>query len=170
MDSTCIVYLVPNWILDGPGLMWLACLGTIVFGAVLEGVILGRRLFVGRMSAGGNRLASSTLFYGGQLTIGYLLMLIIMTYSGPLFLSVVVGLMLGHALFNAQDAIFSLDNCRRRKNEPRGGDISNPQLNNGGHDEVEAENGRNQETAPSSQIEIKPFVPEGVTPCCQNYI
>lgn len=48
----------------------------------------------------------STLIYGGvQLTIGYFLMLVVMTYSGPLFLCVVVGLVMGHAAFNARGAM-----------------------------------------------------------------
>jgi hypothetical protein len=47
----------------------------------------------------------STLFYGLQLTMGYFIMLVIMTYSGPLFVSTVGGMMIGHVIFNAQDAL-----------------------------------------------------------------
>lgn len=40
------------------------------------------------------------LFYAVQLTMGYFIMLVVMTYSTPLFISVILGLVLGHLMFN----------------------------------------------------------------------
>merc|ERR1711933_684484 len=61
------------------------------------------------MEAGPLRLLVSAVFYGFQLAIGYILMLIIMIYSGALFLAVVLGLVIGHVLFNAKDAILPIN-------------------------------------------------------------
>merc|ERR1719410_1636391 len=60
------------------------------------------------MEAGTRRLLVSAIFYGLQLTMGYLLMLIIMIYSGALFFAVILGLVIGHILFNAKDAIMPI--------------------------------------------------------------
>ena len=44
--------------------------------------------------------ALTLLLYAFQVTAGYLLMLVSMTYHVPLFFSVVIGLTLGHAVFS----------------------------------------------------------------------
>ena len=60
------------------------------------------------IAVGGNPTAVSMalksqalLLYGTQCSAGYLLMLVSMTYHAVLFLGVVLGLVLGHACFNA---------------------------------------------------------------------
>jgi hypothetical protein len=103
IGSTCVIYLFPQWVLSTPGKFALGCLGSILFGILLEYVLWKRRL-VYTMSPGRRRLILSVLVYGLQLSMGYFIMLVIMTYSGPLFVSVVGGLMMGHAIFNAQDS------------------------------------------------------------------
>lgn len=101
-DTTCVIYLFNQWTLDSAGALVGACFGTIFFGIALEAVIWKRRSVVPSFPHGGwSRLIASTAFYGVQLTMGYLIMLVVMIYSAPLFVSVVVGLMMGHALFNA---------------------------------------------------------------------
>jgi hypothetical protein len=42
--------------------------------------------------------------YAFQVTAGYLLMLVSMTYHAPLFISVILGLTLGHAVFSVYSA------------------------------------------------------------------
>ena len=103
MGTTCVIYLFPTWVLSSSAKLVAACLGSILMGILLEYVLWKRRL-VSQVPKGNVRLALSSLVYGVQLSLGYLVMLVIMTYSGPLFLSTVVGLMVGHAVFNAQDS------------------------------------------------------------------
>jgi hypothetical protein len=107
-STTCIIFLFQSWVLDTGGKYALAFLGTILIGIGLEKLIQQRRKVMGAMGAGRKRLVVSATFYGIQLTIGYMLMLIIMIYSGALFMATVLGLVSGHVFFNASDAIWPL--------------------------------------------------------------
>ena len=102
--STCVIYLFRSWVLSTPLKFALAAFGSIALGVSLEYVLRARR-GVYALPPGMRRLVLSTAFYGLQLTMGYFIMLVIMTYSGPLFVSTVGGMMIGHVLFNAQDAL-----------------------------------------------------------------
>jgi hypothetical protein len=110
VGSTCVIYLFPNWILSSVGKLVVACLGSLAFGVALEYVISQRRRYCCGLSTKQHtsssrhkRLLISAVFYGTQLIMGYAIMLIIMIYSVPLFLSAVTGLVGGHVLFNAKD-------------------------------------------------------------------
>jgi len=105
VGKTCIIYLFPNWILSSAGKLVAACIGSIGFGCLMELLMSQRRNLLDTFPPGVNRLALSAVIYGVQLTMGYSLMLIIMIYSVPLFFSVVLGLVGGHILFNAKDAL-----------------------------------------------------------------
>jgi Ctr copper transporter family len=155
-DPTCVIYLFPSWVLTTAGSLAGACVGTIFFGMALEAVIWKRRSTVQSFPGGWKRVGVSTVSYGLQLTLGYMLMLVIMTYSGPLFMCVILGLMSGHAIFNTGSTKAKtkctvvtgcveqpLDSCR----------IENDV---GGSPNSESSNGNG------------PNVPEGITPCCQN--
>jgi len=74
------------------------CFGSILFGIALEWVLYKRRT-VYALPAGYRRLILSALVYGVQLTMGYFIMLLVMTYSGPLFLSCISGMVSGHVIF-----------------------------------------------------------------------
>lgn len=154
LDSTCVIYLFPEWVLSTPGKLAGAAIGSILFGMLLEGVIRGRRDIVQTMPVSWKRLGVSSTIYGMQLMMGYLLMLVVMTYSAPLFLSVIIGLMLGHIVFNAKD-IMKADRDDRNKKDYDVSDTS-------------------EEVRPCCQDEssststAKSNVPEGATPCCQN--
>jgi len=171
-DTTCIIYLFPNWVVSSRGKLIVASLGTILASMSLELVIFQRRVYHSRMSEGYKRLLTTTLLYGLQLTMGYLLMLVIMTYSGVLFLCTILGLMMGHAVWNAKDALWkpSKKNEKRRSVAPS------------------IEDGQQQTTAAAAMLltEISDTssnyakgvieddndndmdVPEGATPCCMN--
>jgi Ctr copper transporter family len=149
MNPTCVIYLFPGWVLSSSGKVAAASIGTLLFGIALEAVIWKRRSVVQSFPAGWKRLMASTLFYGLQLTMGYMIMLVVMTYSGPLFMCVIFGLMGGHALFNARATVATKLNSV-------------------------AVCGTEQPIA-SSETEIEhqdsansPIVLEGFTPCCQN--
>ena len=105
-SSTCVIYLFPQWVLDTEWKYLLAVLGTVFLAIFLEKFIQQRRKAMATMDYGTKRLVASAGFYGIQLIIGYILMLIIMVYSVVLFMSVILGLVIGHVLFNARDAIF----------------------------------------------------------------
>lgn len=142
IDSTCIIYLFSSWVLTSRGQLFGASLGTIVLGILLELLLHRRRIIMWKLIPGRKRLAVSGLLYGLQLIMGYVLMLIIMTYSGPLFFSVIVGLVGGHTMFNAEDALYR----ERRKGV------------------VDGSTG----TATASEDWGAENVPDGFTPCCQN--
>mmetsp|Transcript_3056 Transcript_3056/g.7205 ORF Transcript_3056/g.7205 Transcript_3056/m.7205 type:complete len:773 (+) Transcript_3056:153-2471(+) len=107
-SSTCVIVLFESWVLNTPFKYGLAVVGTIFLAIGLEKFIQQRRRAMARMEVGTKRLMTSAAFYGVQLMIGYVLMLIIMIYSGVLFLSVILGLVVGHILFNARDAIWPI--------------------------------------------------------------
>jgi copper transporter 1 len=96
----CVVYLFPFWIISSKGKMIATCIVTIFLAVLLEGVIFARKAFLQRLPRISVRIALSTLMYGCQLTLAYFIMLVVMTYSGPLFVSVIVGLMVGHLGFS----------------------------------------------------------------------
>jgi len=107
-SSTCVIYLFPSWVLNSIWKYFTAVIGTILLAIGLEKFIQQRRKAMASMEAGTARLVASAAFYGVQLSIGYMLMLIIMIYSVLLFLSVILGLVIGHVLFNAGDAIWPI--------------------------------------------------------------
>jgi hypothetical protein len=162
-SSICIIYLLPQWILTTPGKVLGASFGTLAFGMALEKTIHHRRLVVTMMKPGYYRLAASAFLYGLQLTMGYLLMLIIMTYSGPLFLCVVLGLVGGHVLYNAKDALLvgksNGDVCINRECAEEC-----PQ------DCRTVDDDDMIKSCPCERVEEQEHadVPEGITPCCQN--
>eukprot|EP01082_Thalassiosira_pseudonana_P012323 g11060.t1 g11060 contig48:59168-61539(+) len=107
IGSACVIYLFPQWVLSTPGKFALGCIGSILFGVLLESVLWKRRSIYS-LEPGMRRLILSALVYGLQLTMGYFIMLVIMTYSGPLFVSTIGGMMAGHVLFNAQDSLVKM--------------------------------------------------------------
>jgi copper transporter 1 len=96
----CVVYLFPFWIISSQWKMIASCIATIFLAVLLEGVIFARKAFVNRLPRISVRIFVSTLMYGCQLTLAYFIMLVVMTYSVPLFVSVIVGLMTGHLGFS----------------------------------------------------------------------
>uniref|UniRef100_A0A7S0DH84 Copper transporter n=1 Tax=Amorphochlora amoebiformis TaxID=1561963 RepID=A0A7S0DH84_9EUKA len=104
--EACIIFLFGGWTLDSKWKFSLACLGTVALGMVLEVLILFRR----RIRDPQNKWRRSRflfvslemLSYGTQVLLGYLLMLVAMTYSSPLFGCVIAGLVIGHIAFNLE--------------------------------------------------------------------
>lgn len=105
-SSTCVIMLFPSWVLNSAWKYVLAAIGTFLLAVGLEKFIQQRRKTMEALESGRKRLLVSAALYGVQLTIGYMLMLIIMIYSGVLFLAVVSGLVAGHVFFNAMDAVW----------------------------------------------------------------
>ena len=149
-SSICIIYLFPTWVISSYGKWVFSILATGLFGIFLELVISKRRHYASNMTPGRKRLTLSAVLYGLQLTLGYLLMLVVMTYSGPLFVSVIFGLVGGHILFNAQDAVL------------------------GRSASLKSTIGRNVEDgiivfgSSTEKCINTALIPDGLTPCCQN--
>lgn len=177
LDTACVIYLFPEWVLTTPGALVGASIGTLIAGILLEGVIQQRRQVVKRFRPGYSRLAVSAAFYGIQLTMGYFLMLVVMTYSGPLFLCVVLGLVGGHIFFTAQDAIWKGGKAKKTdkpgettqhlcqgdcKKECTGYCAALENVEQPVHPEGECN--CNSQTDDDDNA----GVPEGGTPCCQN--
>jgi len=185
LDTTCVILLFPSWVLSTPFKFGLACLGAILFGIALE-LVLYKRRSVYALPAGFRRLALSALVYGVQLTMGYFIMLLVMTYSGPLFVSCVTGMVIGHVFFNAQDALVKFVK-EEKNNEPTPRDSSEltsyqngstsgglTSYQRGANNDDVLENGgsccdNERETlAATERTTLKKSVrPSGATPCCQ---
>lgn len=105
-SSTCVIMLFPSWVLNSAWKYVLAVIGTFLLALGLEKFIQQRRKMMEGLESGTKRLLVSGVMYGVQLTIGYMIMLIIMIYSGVLFLAVILGLVTGHVFFNAMDAVW----------------------------------------------------------------
>ncbi|KAL9179401.1 hypothetical protein ACHAXT_008691 [Thalassiosira profunda] len=191
--TTCVIYLFQSWVLTTPGKFTLAALGSILFGILLEFVLWKRRT-VYALPAGARRLCLSALVYGVQLTMGYFIMLVIMTYSAPLFISTVCGMVVGHVLFNAQDSLVKHKDEKKSRIESGGvsetarcepiertttlsnnTELSSYQHSNGGYidpDQVENGIGASLKSPPEEEnlnesSTLRAAVADGVTPCCQ---
>lgn len=194
--SACVIYLFRSWVLTTPLKFAFAVVGSLCLGILLEYVLRARRR-VYALSPGNRRLLMSTLFYGLQLTMGYFIMLVIMTYSGPLFISTVGGMMIGHVIFNAQDALMkrwkemeydgrkdgtedipeaavvTASNARNRElGSYQNGTISVGLVENvnNGYNNVKStpeKDIENLSDMSASSSEIRRDIADGVTPCCQ---
>ena len=115
-NGPCVAYLHRDLILSSPLLLFAAFFLTVLMGVSVEGLAAARRwraktqdaVCLDAMATGGHPVAvsmalktQSLLLYGVQCSAGYLLMLVSMTYHAVLFIGVVVGLVIGHAWFNA---------------------------------------------------------------------
>ncbi|KAL7580501.1 hypothetical protein ACA910_003631 [Epithemia clementina (nom. ined.)] len=117
MRPTCVIFLFSGWVLTSRGKFVLACLATWALGCALEWILHQRRhtIQVWAPFPGWTRLGILSTLYAVQLIMGYLLMLVIMTYNGLLFLSSILGLVAGHILFNSQDVAYLFGKKRRHR-------------------------------------------------------
>jgi hypothetical protein len=120
--KTCVILFFKAWKLDSAGKFAAACLGVFVLGFSIEALICFRRKVVSRkrlflnLSLPLRKLIVIALF-GTNLVLGYLAMLVAMTYSVELFICVVVGLVLGHALLNSHTPVGeTIDPCCASQN------------------------------------------------------
>eukprot|EP00931_Biecheleriopsis_adriatica_P120125 TRINITY_DN95260_c0_g1_i1.p1 TRINITY_DN95260_c0_g1~~TRINITY_DN95260_c0_g1_i1.p1 ORF type:complete len:806 (+),score=162.39 TRINITY_DN95260_c0_g1_i1:355-2418(+) len=108
----CIIFFFQGLELTSAWKFVLAMLATILLGILVEFMVAARRwsapgpskrgtLFKWKLSRRGTK-AWSLLLYAVTRALGYLVMLVTMTYSVELFLSVIVGLTAGHAIFNLE--------------------------------------------------------------------
>jgi len=103
-DAPCINLFFPQWTLNTRERFFLAMAGVLLLGVAIEGVATTRTKYLAKvgLTEGGRRESSvrvqlvMTLCHGLQACMGYLLMLVTMTYSIELFLCTVSGLSVGY--------------------------------------------------------------------------
>lgn len=90
VDDVCVAFLFPGLVLDTPLKFFFACLAVIAMGASIELIALLRR--------NTKSVCLRFLLQALTLTMAYLVMLFVMTYSLELFSCVILGLLLGPLL------------------------------------------------------------------------
>jgi len=99
--SDCIIFLVAPLVLDTATKFVVALVATLALGVCAEFLTFFRRTRLAKAKlARRTRVATMTCVFMTQLTVGYALMLVAMTYRGELFIAVILGIGLGHAMFN----------------------------------------------------------------------
>jgi len=103
-ESDCINLLFKSWTLDSEGKFAAAVIGTFLLAILVELLTYIRREKVAAspklLRLPRRRRAVMGALYLTQVTFGYFLMLIAMTYSAELFIAVILGLFVGHVVFN----------------------------------------------------------------------
>ena len=109
-SQACTLYLFHGWELDDALKFGFACFGTFLAALLCEGLIKMRRklqegkLFKWQKTRSQNAATArdfiGLVLYGVQQVMGYFLMLVVMMYQTELFIMVILGLVVGHAIFN----------------------------------------------------------------------
>ena len=98
----CLVFLFKKFVLDSGLKYVLACMVTIVLGMFTEFIVSLRRRVTQGKDYGLSTKVIKIFLYAMQIGFGYLATLVAMTYSLLLFFMIVIGLTVGHVLFNFQ--------------------------------------------------------------------
>eukprot|EP00667_Euglena_gracilis_P008268 EG_transcript_8365 len=104
--NPCVALLFPQWLLSDVGAFAGACFGVFAVSVLVEGLVRLRRSVQRRRPrtkngwAGYGHGALMVVLYGVNVTLSYFVMLVAMIYQVELFLMVVFGLAVGHALFH----------------------------------------------------------------------
>ena len=104
-ENQCIMLFFEAFTLDSPLKFGFGCVFVFLLGLVIEVLIAFRRSLTQRATAGPDGLTLAwqlaiLAVFALSLVLGYLAMLVAMTYSVELFLCVVAGLVVGHGVFN----------------------------------------------------------------------
>lgn len=102
----CIILFSKKWTLSSSWKFAAGSIGVFLLGFLIEGNVALRRKVLTTLGSTGRvqkamRLVVTGLMYFVNLSLAYLAMLVAMTYSVELFLCVIVGLTLGHMVFNS---------------------------------------------------------------------
>jgi len=107
VPADCIILLFAGWTLDNRIKFAFGAIGTFFLAVLCEVLTWVRRSYLSdsssvRLFRGRRRLlkALKATLFTTQVTLGYFLMLVAMTYQVELFIMVVLGLGAGHTLFN----------------------------------------------------------------------
>jgi len=114
--DACVILLFKSWVLDTRTKFAFGCIGVILLGIAIEGLLCLRREIQSRKILlrirGLTRRASIIFLFALNIGSGYLAMLVAMTYSVELFICMVLGLVIGHGIFNTDASVGeSVDPC-----------------------------------------------------------
>lgn len=100
-DRPCIVLLFKGWRLDSALKFALACITVVLMGIATQGLIALRPIVQQRTSGMSSLSIRSveSIMFGLQVTLGWFMMLVAMTFSTELFCSATGGLIAGHFVF-----------------------------------------------------------------------
>ncbi|KAF4723897.1 hypothetical protein FOZ63_004261, partial [Perkinsus olseni] len=98
-ENPCVILFTPSWVLDTPGKFAMGCIGVLLLGMLVEGLLAARRRYLGYVRRPLMKSLVGALAFGVSVSIAYLAMLVVMTYSCELFICLCVGLAIGHFLF-----------------------------------------------------------------------
>jgi hypothetical protein len=110
-NSPCVALLFRSWSLHTPALMALGFFATFIMGASIEAFASLRRKLQSPGFCNCHNIAPPksralcVALYSIQVTVGYLLMLVSMTYHFVLFSAVILGLVFGHVAFGAASPV-----------------------------------------------------------------
>lgn len=102
-DEQCIVLFFKSLVLDTPAKFAAGCLAAMAIGIIVELVVKLRREAQFQSSGVHRGNPVHLVLYFLQVMLGYLAMLVAMTYSIALFFMVCIGLVIGHGLFNSSN-------------------------------------------------------------------
>jgi len=112
--NLCIILFARKWTLSSTGKFAAGCVGVFFLGFLIEAIIALRRFILGKISLS-NRLLHilvTGILYSVNLSLGYLAMLVAMTYSVELFICVILGLSIGNIIFNSRMPVSeNIDPC-----------------------------------------------------------
>ncbi|KAG1668909.1 hypothetical protein FOA52_016078 [Chlamydomonas sp. UWO 241] len=115
--SPCVIFLFPTWVLNSAVKFGMACLGTVVMGVAVSALAFGRARVMAlpispkvQWHIPAKFLAVVAMFFT-QIMFAYALMLVAMSFQVELFLMVVAGLTLGHAIFSINVYKENVDAC-----------------------------------------------------------
>mmetsp|Transcript_73965 Transcript_73965/g.176033 ORF Transcript_73965/g.176033 Transcript_73965/m.176033 type:complete len:772 (+) Transcript_73965:80-2395(+) len=105
--SPCLVMFFTEWKLDSHGKFFVALLGSIFAGVACEALLKLRVWQNGRKRVRKPLLAGlcNVILYAVHRCVGYLAMLLAMTYQTEIFLAVLLGLSIGYGLFNMKQTV-----------------------------------------------------------------
>merc|ERR1719450_304756 len=114
--NVCVILLFNDWILDTKTKFIFGCVGVVILGVAIEGLLALRRSLQSRKIllkiSSFTRRVFIILLFGVNVASGYFAMLVAMTYSVELFICMVAGLLVGHAIFNSDAEVGeSVDPC-----------------------------------------------------------
>jgi copper chaperone CopZ len=103
-ESNCVILLFNSWRIGTASAFAIAFIGIVLMGILTEALTAFRRTTIPRSTflnqRPRTRKVAMGLLYSVQVVLGYLLMLIAMTYQVELFIAVILGLGLGHTVLN----------------------------------------------------------------------
>lgn len=97
--TQCVILFTSSWVLDTAWKFALGCIGVVFLGMLVEGILWARRRYLHNITHTWLHAIVGSLAFGLSISIAYLAMLVVMTYSCELFLCLCAGLVMGHFIF-----------------------------------------------------------------------